>query len=199
MLAAEDMKLKWTYEAVLGVMAVLIASPASATIDPSGFLATIHLEYPAARVHTYHLNANLFPTHLPARLPDLHRAELPGPGRLVIGKLVQAHANSPSLFPNINLGGDAYNKNTEQDLGDNDAQNLTYRIPYEHLTPYVYGGAAYKFDGKSDNLRPEFKQMGVGTELRLLDNWSVYVDGRYVFRNDVQNSTLARAGLRFSF
>lgn len=78
-------------------------------------------------------------------------------------------------------------------------KNLTYRIPFENLTPYVYGGAAYNFDNKFGNLRPQFEQMGVGTEFRLLDNWSVYVDGRYVFRGDDQDSALARAGLRFSF
>ncbi len=174
-------------------------SLASEKIDPAAFLSDIHLEWPVAQPRTDHLNASLFSMNPPTRLPDTRRLELPDQSRLVNGQLVQANTSSAPLFPNINVGRDTYIKNTEQDLGDNDAQNVTYRISYEKFTPYVYGGVAYKFDNKFDNLRPQFEQMGVGTELHLLDNWSVYVDGRYVFRGDDQNSALARAGLRFSF
>lgn len=193
------MKSIWTCGLALGTMLAPTVNLASAAIDPAAFLSDVRLEWPVDRTSAYHLNASLFPSNRPVRVPDLHRPQLSGHNRPVNGTLVQANTDSSSLFPNINVGGDAYDKNTKQDLGDNDAKNLTYRIPFENITPYVYGGAGYKFDNKFDNLRPQFEQMGVGTEFHLMDNWSVYVDGRYVFRGDTPDASLARAGFRFSF
>lgn len=188
------MKLRLAHLPALVTACLLTPAPAGQAVDPAAFLATIHMELPAVPVQSYELDANLFPAIQPAWL---HRIRRPNPfNRQVSGNnLVETSDDQLSPLPNINVGGDVYNKETQQDLADNAAKNVVYRIPYQNLTPYVYGGAAYKFD----SIRPEFSQMGAGAEFHILDNLGIYFDGRYVFTDQAQNSKLARAGLRFSF
>ena len=188
------MKLRLAQLLALLTAIMLTAAPAGQAVDPAAFLADDRIELPEPENQSYQLDANLFPTIRPAGLHRVHRTNhsnqlLPG------SKLTEVSADQPSPLSNINVGGDVYNKETKQDLAGNDAKNIIYRIPYENLTPYVYGGAAYKFD----SIRPEFSQMGAGAEFRILDNLDIFFDGRYVFTDQAQNSKLARAGIRFSF
>lgn len=199
-LSTEDMKSIWAQMLALSAMAALAAGPIGpGIIDPSSFLSTVQVEWPVARTHSNHLNAHLYPTIQPSLTSDIRQFDLSSLNQKINGKLINTSTNSAAQFPNINVGSDAYNKITDQDLAANDAKNVIYRIPYENLTPYVYGGAAYKFDNKFDNLRPQYSQMGAGAEYHILDNLGLYFDGRYVFKDETQRSAVARAGLRFSF
>jgi hypothetical protein len=193
MITGWKMKLRLAQLPALLTAIMLTAAPAGQAVDPAAFLADDRIELPEPENQSYQLDANLYPTIRPVWLHRVHRHH-PSNQLLSGNKLTEVSTDQPSLS-NVNVGGDVYNKETKQDLAGNDAKNVIYRIPYEHLTPYVYGGAAYKFE----SIRPEFSQMGAGAEFRILDNLGIYFDGRYVFTDQAQNSKLARAGFRFSF
>ena len=97
----------------------------------------------------------------------------------------------------IGIGGDVYTENTAHDLVDNASGNLIVRIPIDpiHLAPYVYGGGGYKFDP----VHTSFGQFGGGLELRLVPNFSVFVDARYVLADRIADYGVGRAGIRISF
>ena len=56
--------------------------------------------------------------------------------------------------------------------------NLIVRLPIEcaHLAPYVYGGGGYQFEPGDE----WFAQVGAGVDVRVTQNWGLFVDARYV-------------------
>ena len=78
---------------------------------------------------------------------------------------------------------------------DNLAAEVTLRIPIQklHLAPYVVGGYGYEFD------RQEwFQSVGAGAEFRFSENWGIFADYQWVFRNDEENGDYIRLGVRIS-
>jgi hypothetical protein len=98
---------------------------------------------------------------------------------------------------NIGLGADAYTENTGHNFIDNTSASLIIRFPFDkaHLAPYIYGGGGYQFDPTE----LWFAQAGAGLELRFTRNVGIFVDGRWVFTDAVQDLGVARAGLRLIF
>lgn len=83
---------------------------------------------------------------------------------------------------------------------DSEVQNYTvdavYRLPMDCIAPYVLVGGGVHTNGETEGLF----RFGGGVDFRVLDGTSVFADGIYnILGGDVDNYTLARVGLRFSF
>jgi len=100
------------------------------------------------------------------------------------------------LTRNIGIGADAYSENTAHSFVDDLSGSLIFRLPIDkaHLAPYAFGGGGYQFDPNE----VWFGHVGVGLEVRLTHNLSLFADARYVMPEKIDNYGVGRAGLRIS-
>ena|ERR1043165_2109725 len=100
------------------------------------------------------------------------------------------------LTRNIGVGGDAYTENTAHSFVDDASGSLIFRLPLDkiHTAPYVFGGGGYQFDPNE----VWFGHVGVGVEVRLTHNLSLFADARYVMPEKIDNYGVGRAGVRIS-
>jgi hypothetical protein len=104
-----------------------------------------------------------------------------------------------TYFPTrmLGIGGDAYTENTQHSFVDNASGNLILRFPIEsaHLAPYIYGGGGRQFDPSEE----WFAQAGAGLELRIIRNFGIFADARYVFLDRFDDFGVGRLGLRLRY
>jgi hypothetical protein len=78
--------------------------------------------------------------------------------------------------------------------------NVILRYPMDELrlAPYLIGGVGGNFG--ADNVEDQVNgSAGLGLEYRIIKNWSVFTDARYVVTSESNDYGIARAGVRFSF
>lgn len=112
---------------------------------------------------------------------------------------------SDELGGGISLGY-FFNENFGLDLGaawyatDSTVHNYTldavYRLPFDCVAPYVFGGGGVHTNSSTTNLW----RLGGGVDFRMWETTSLFADAAYNWvGDDVPNYTIIRLGLRFAF
>lgn len=98
---------------------------------------------------------------------------------------------------NFGIGGEAYTENTKHSFVDNANGHLMLRIPIDaiHLAPYGFGGGGYQFDPVAQWTL----HAGAGLEVRIVRQFGLFADARFVWADKTANYGLARAGVRLGF
>ena len=99
--------------------------------------------------------------------------------------------------PVVGIGGEAYTENTKHSFVDNANGHLILRIPIDvaHLAPYGFAGGGYQFDPVAQWTL----HAGAGLEVRIVRQWGLFADARFVWADKTRNYGLGRAGVRFGF
>lgn len=104
-----------------------------------------------------------------------------------------------NLFFNrfVGIGGDAYAVSFHHSFVDTTTGNLILRfpIPGTGLAPYIFGGAGYQFAGIDQVVGGG----GGGLELRVVHDFSFFVDARYLAAAKTDGYGVGRAGVRLVF
>lgn len=97
----------------------------------------------------------------------------------------------------VGVGVEGYTENTEHSFVDDLSGSLIGRLPIGHtgLAPYAFVGAGHKFDP----VVATYEHVGAGLEYRFTPNIGIFIDGRFVWCDRIQNYGLGRVGVRFAF
>jgi hypothetical protein len=134
-------------------------------------------------------------------------------GTLALGRYTIDHISEQRIYHNsqlglgaggtlffcryVGIGGEAYSANTTGSFVDSTSGSIFLRYPIEkaHLSPYIFGGGGYDFEG----IKQGFGQAGVGLEIRIIRYVGVFADARYVFASESKDYGVGRAGIRVTF
>lgn len=96
----------------------------------------------------------------------------------------------------VGLGVDAYWFDSNGAIHNFDG-SLIIRFPIQSacIAPYIYGGGGFHTDGTNQG---SF-HAGAGVEWKFASTTSLFVDGRYTWLDESNDTALARAGVRLTF
>jgi hypothetical protein len=96
----------------------------------------------------------------------------------------------------LGVGVDSYGDD-KGPVFNNVAGSVFLRMPIGEtgLAPYIFGGIGEDFHPVGNFT----EHAGIGVEFKINSHWGIFTDARYTYANKDGNSSLARAGLRYSF